>query len=73
MSNTVTLNYTTTCVLFQTCACYYPVQAGSQTYGPFTIETVALDSTFPDITVRDMTLAIGKKVSGHFCEGFELN
>ena len=50
------------CSHLQSCACYYPVQAGSQTYGPFTIETVALDSTYPDITVRDMTLTINKKV-----------
>lgn len=47
---------------FQTCACYYPVQAGSHTYGPFTIETVALDTNYPDLTIRDVTLAYNKKV-----------
>ena len=49
-------------VCLQTCACYYPQQAGSQTHGPFTVETVALDTTFTDITIRDMTFVSNKKV-----------
>ena len=50
-------------VCLQTCACYYPVQAGSQTHGPFTVETRALDTTFTDITIRDMAVVSNKKVT----------
>jgi len=49
--------------LFQTCACYYPQDVGSETYGPFAVETISIDTAAGDVTVRDFSLTYNKRVN----------
>jgi hypothetical protein len=42
---------------------YFPLEAGSKTFGPFTVDTIHIDESNPDITQRDISLSINKRVS----------
>ena len=55
--------------LFQTCACYYPQDVGSQTYGPFAVETISIDTAVEDVIVRDFSLTYNKRVNNYVLTG----
>ncbi len=50
-------------VCSQSCACYYPNKVKEpQSYGPFSVELTALDTSNPDIHIRDFALTSKIKV-----------
>lgn len=60
---TSVLNAVYQSVSFQTIGHYYPLEAGSLTFGPFTIDMVTADESNPSFTVRDFTITYSKRVS----------
>jgi len=50
-------------ILFQTVGHYFPLQAGSLTFGPFTVDMVTVDESNESYTVRDFTITSSKRVS----------
>lgn len=42
---------------------YFPMEAGSLTFGPFTIDMVTADESNQSYTIRDFTITSSKRVS----------
>ncbi|ELU04626.1 hypothetical protein CAPTEDRAFT_173573 [Capitella teleta] len=40
---------------------YFPNEVASKSFAPFTVDTIAVDSSHPDITVRDISLSLNKR------------